>query len=479
MGRVRVCLSRGKSLIAGLAILAAGCVDSLLPPRAHDINQSTQNVRESAILLNLVRASRSEPLNFIALSKFTGTGSASFNQSFLENNLVKHGNANNVFTGGAATTSFGGGVGNSFDVGTLENRDFYGGFMSPLDLESLNLLMNAGLNREIVFHSVLHGVRVANRRGEPFLYENKPDDDAWTENGHVERNSPKCKALYPIAGDTIRETNFEPILRTPIWQAPHERDCRYQKFLFFLRLAVRYGITVEAVPLSGKAGGRGRVGAAPKASSRGGRDGGREKEADGPSARYVVCFDPAIALENGLPGGQVDAPGACGRRAQAGSDNEFRFLFHESIGGVVPIVRSPYAIFQFYGELLQGRSGRHVMLSEYSLRKDRHREARLLTVERGGLDCFARTIYGGTDYCVPNHELQEHQGDFRSSQYAGGAQHQPVGASCFPNLCIDSLTPRECHWRHWYGSIFLLLQPLPCADHFFGAKKGVIRMSWH
>ena len=405
VGRVCVCFPWGKSLIAGLAILVAGCVDAMLPPRAHDINQSTQNVRESAILLNLVRASRSEPLNFIALSKFTGTGSANFNQSFLDNSLRKFGNPGSVLIGGASSTAVGGGLGNSFDVGTLENRDFYGGFMSPLDLESLNLLMNAGLNREIIFHSVLHGVRVANRRGEPFLYENKPDDDAWTENGHVERNSPKCKALYPVATDTLRETNFEPILKTPIWQAPRERDCRYQKFLFFLRLAVRYGITVEAVPLSGKSASRRKIGAAPKASSRGGKDGGRDKDGDGPSARYVVCFDPAIALENGLPGGQIDAPGACGRRStDGGSDNEFRFLFHESIGGVVPIVRSPYAIFRFYGELLQTYSGRHVTLSEYSLRKDRRREPRLLTIERGGLDCFARTIYGGTDYCVPNHE---------------------------------------------------------------------------
>jgi len=394
-----------KALIAGFAVLAAGCVDAMLSPRAHDLNQSTQNVRESAILLNLVRASRSEPLNFIALSKFTGTGSANFNQTILDNNLLKFGVPNNVLIGGTASTGVGGGQGNSFDVGTLENRDFYGGFMSPLDLESLNLLMNAGLNREIVFHSVLQGVRVANRRGEPFLFENKPDDDSWTEGDHVERNSPKCKALYPAGPSPAGEANFEPILKTPIWQSPHERDCRYQKFLFFLRLAVRYGITVEAVPLAGKAAGRGKIGAAPKASSRGGRDGGRDREGDGPSARYVVCFDPAIARENGLPGGQIDAPGACGRRStETRSDNEFRFLFHESIGGVVPIVRSPYAVFQFYGELLQSQSASHVKLSDHSLRKDRQREARLLTIERGGLDCFARTIYGGSDYCVPNHQ---------------------------------------------------------------------------
>lgn len=390
-------LQRVGVLLAALTLaIAAGCVDASLPPRAHSINEGTQDVRESAILLNIVRASRSEPLNFVALSKYTGTGSVNASYTALNNNLVRFGNPANVVIGGAATAATVANQANSFDVGTLENRDFYGGFMSPLDLESLNLLMNAGLNREIVFHSVLQAVRVANKRGEPFLLENKPEEDAWTEGGVVERRSERCKALYPAGPDAAGESNFEPILRTPIWLPPHEADCRYQKFLFFLRLAVRYGITVEAVPLPGGPAGRGKGGAGPKAASKG---------EPGASARYVVCFDPAIARESKLPGGKVDAPGACGRRTTAGDTkdaNEFRFLFHNAIGGVVPIVRSPYAVFQFYGDLLETHSSRQVSLSQYSLRKDRRRESRLLTVERGGGDCFARTTYNGRQYCVPN-----------------------------------------------------------------------------
>jgi len=145
-------------LAALCAPLLAGCIDSTLAPRAADINLGTQNVRESAILTNIVRASRSEPLNFVALSKYTGTGSLSMNQSATVNAYARH--PTSVSFGQIFGTSANAAQGNSFDVGTLENKEFYGGFMSPLDLESLNLLLNAGLNKELVLHSVIEAFRV-------------------------------------------------------------------------------------------------------------------------------------------------------------------------------------------------------------------------------------------------------------------------------------------------------------------------------
>ena len=44
-------------------------------PRTYEVNLGTQNLREELILLNVVRASRFEPLNFTALSKYTASGS--------------------------------------------------------------------------------------------------------------------------------------------------------------------------------------------------------------------------------------------------------------------------------------------------------------------------------------------------------------------------------------------------------------------
>ena len=354
-----------------LALAAGGCVDQTLAPRAHDINQGTQNLRESAILLNIVRASRSEPLNFVALSKYTGTGSVSMNESLLKNSFVVNPPASSAISR-AFNSSVNAGQGNSFDVGTLENKDFYGGFMSPLNLESLNLLLNAGLSKELVLISVLEGFRVK-LANKSLLFVNNPDDD-------VSWNGMPCSSLYDGS-----ENAFEPVAQRPIWQ--DTISCKYQKFLYFLRVAVRWGVTVEA----GSAGTR-----------------SKGKSAEPPSVQYFVCYDPAIAQENGLPG-HPDAPGACGSKNRDPSQTrafQFRFRFNTPIEGVAPVVRSPYAVFQYYGHLLANQAHTHVQLSEFSRRKDRRREARLLTIEQGGIDCFADTFYAGRRYCVPNEKTK-------------------------------------------------------------------------
>jgi hypothetical protein len=81
---------------------------------------------------------------------------------------------------------------------------------------------------------------------------------------------------------------------------------------------------------------------------------------------------------------------------------QFRFQFNTPIEGVAPVVRSPYAVFQYYGHLLANIKHERVQLSELSRRKDPRREARLLTIQTGGGDCFADTQYAGTRYCVPH-----------------------------------------------------------------------------
>src|ERR1700754_1538855 len=141
-------------LLTALCALLAGCVDSTLAPRASEINLGTQNVRKSPTLTNIARASRSEPLNFVALSKYTGTGSLALNEALIKNTSAIKPASTSVLSQ-IFTSSVNASQSNSFDVGTLENKDFYGGFMSPLDLESLNLLLNAGLNKELVLHSVI------------------------------------------------------------------------------------------------------------------------------------------------------------------------------------------------------------------------------------------------------------------------------------------------------------------------------------
>jgi hypothetical protein len=379
-------------LVLAVALSMGGCtlVDSSLSPRAFDINQGTQNARESGILLNIVRASRSEPLNFVALSRYTGTGSLGVNAGGSQNDLLRFGTPTSVATKGIFTSAVNVNAGNAFDVGTLENRDFYGGFLSPLDLEGLNLLLNAGLSREVVFHSVMQAFRVTHTNGTAYLFENNPSDDSW----QGAPRSPECSKLYDG-----RESAFEPVFLTPIWQRGYERDCRYQKFLYFMRLAIRYGVTVEAIPLP-------QADISDSDSRRGNRgtDRMRDRDRSGPTAVYFVCYDPAIANENGLPIPKNN-DAACGAKRKVigrTHDFQFRFDFKRPIAGITPVVRSPYAVFQFYGQLLATDAYRRVHLSLLSRRDALPRETMLLTIDRGAGDCFARTSYNGETYCVPN-----------------------------------------------------------------------------
>ena len=103
--------------------------------------------------------------------------------------------------------------------------------MSPLDLESLNLLLNAGLNKELVLQSVIEAFRVR-LAGRSLLFVNNPEDD-------VPWNGVPCSSLYDGT-----ENAFEPVSQRGIWRDPIA--CKYQKFLYFLRVAVRWGVTVEA-----------------------------------------------------------------------------------------------------------------------------------------------------------------------------------------------------------------------------------------
>jgi hypothetical protein len=81
---------------------------------------------------------------------------------------------------------------------------------------------------------------------------------------------------------------------------------------------------------------------------------------------------------------------------------EFRFQFKRPVAGITPVVRSPYAVFQFYGQLLATGSLQRARISNLSRRDALPREPELLTIEKGTGDCFAQAAYGGDQFCVPN-----------------------------------------------------------------------------
>ena len=370
-------------LFALLAVTFAGActtVDAAFPERGLAVNVGSANVREDAILLNIVRASRFEPMNFVTLSKYNGSGIIEGGVQATRNNGLIYDvlNSGPIAPGTTATTAL---LKSSiipstrtntaafFDLASLENKEFYAGFLAQLDLSAINLLVNAGLSRELVLHSIVKAARVTRADNTVFHYHNDPTNDAWDGvSGPKERE--QCEALQT-------QRAYHPPFVNPIWSKPHVNDCNYQKFLYLLRAALAYGMTTETREFPKAAGEKGQA-----------------------TSKVVLCFDPAIAQEYGKT---VDPALACGarHRVMAPPHNIYGDL-GKHVKAIQPVLRSPYSVFQYYGRLLStGMANRVQLIDAHTPRLPTGDDA-ILTIKKDEGDCFAHARHLGVSYCVPN-----------------------------------------------------------------------------
>ncbi len=393
----------------------AGCtaLDATLPMRQTTVNEGSASTREDALLLNIVRASQSEPLNFITLSKYTGSGTLEASAGMTHNSdsliydplnnnpnviatsakTISNAFVRNIYTPSVKTNST-----MNFDLAPLENQEFYAQFMSPLGPDRLSLLVNAGISRELVFHSIVKAARMTHRDGREFIYTNDPSDDRWNgETSDAARST--CAELQDTGA-------LGQPFTTRVWDRGHANDCNYQKFLYFIRNAIQYGMTTEVVDAAPRASGapkaetivhapKGEAGspsitvvlqqaAAPGA-------GGEQKK------KVALCFDRAIAQTYNKT---LDSSIACGSQsAGRGRANYSGLGPHVKL--VNPELRSPYSIFQYFGKMMANKTVDRVVLFDRApmlATGDR----KILTVENQIGDCFAYARHRGEVYCVPN-----------------------------------------------------------------------------
>ena len=199
---------RGAWALVLAAAALAGCVaQGEIQNHVERINKSVGTSRNEAILLNIVRASRNEPLYFTSLPSVTGQGNMSLSSglptiTFGPGQTV----AQKQFT---FTNSLYNSASSTFDVGLLESKGFYDGLLQPINLPEANLILHQGFSRALVFSVLVDKVRIT-------------------------------------SGKTVEE-----IRNTPT--DPEE----YRRFEEYLYLAVYYGLTVEvAAGPDGKSEGR-------------------------------------------------------------------------------------------------------------------------------------------------------------------------------------------------------------------------------
>ena len=187
---------RGAWALVLAAAALAGCVArGEIQDHVERINKSVGTSRNEAILLNIVRASRNEPMYFTSLPSVTGQGNMSLSTglptiTFGPGQTV----AQKQFT---FTNSLYNSATSTFDVGVLESNGFYDGLLRPINLPEANLILHQGFSRALVFSLLVDKVRI-------------------TSGGNVEE----------------------------IRNAPTEPD-EFRRFEQYLYLAVYYGLTVE------------------------------------------------------------------------------------------------------------------------------------------------------------------------------------------------------------------------------------------
>jgi hypothetical protein len=142
-----------------LALCAAGSlaactevVDSVVDSRYGEYNRQTDWAKNEAILLNIVRASEYQPLNFMSFQPYTGTASvsgAASSPSFIIG-PARVASQKQYTLGQGTLTASASGTG-TVGVTMLDTQNFYQAVFDPVDFTDLNTFQRQGYPRELLF----------------------------------------------------------------------------------------------------------------------------------------------------------------------------------------------------------------------------------------------------------------------------------------------------------------------------------------
>ena len=363
----------GRLLAAGAALALSGCIAvGNIGQRAITVNQEVGSSQNQFVLLNLVRAAHEEPVYFVAFNQLGASGTMEFRagapQVFAGPHLPA---ADKVaeFVGG--TNFLDNQTNTNFQMSLLGSKDFYSGLLAPLELRDVDLLLNQGYSRELIFYLVIAKAKIT---------------------------------ILPKDGGT---SPFPPQV---VYNDPSDAK-NFQLFQYYIKEAMEHGLTTETFE-------------APDDSADAADDSDPADKTTKPkkpklTTQADLCYDKALAL----PGDLADiAPGSfCGdkpsiRPAATGAAtplpitlHDQSFALHDQKLQIDVTRRSIYEIYYYLGRIIHG--GTPVDLQAFDLPAEKIEAAPLIDVVTGhtllmGEDCFSGVSYEGETYCVPREGAQ-------------------------------------------------------------------------
>lgn len=166
---------------AGYLAACTEVVDLTTESRYAQYNRTTDWAKNEAILLNIIRASQNQPLNFLVYQAYTGTATAAASASspsfIIGPNRVASQKQYTFGGGTLAASAMGTG---SISVQNLDTQDFYEALLSPVDFTNLNEFERQGYPRELLFRLFTDYVSL----------KPPPEKDAQGRKGYIFYNDP-------------------------------------------------------------------------------------------------------------------------------------------------------------------------------------------------------------------------------------------------------------------------------------------------
>jgi hypothetical protein len=383
-----------------LLLISCAAVDQF-GSRIYDGNLNSQNAMNQEILVNIIRASRLQSTNFMAITQVSGTQTETLTTGLPS---VTFGPAQTVAQHQyQISNSVASGVTGTYQANPLVSSAFSEGMLSPISLRTVALLLGSH-PREAVFDAIIESIQLKyldhNNQIVAYWNDATPQNDSLPENTRYR----SCQELSDAA-QARNDVRFF---------LQEDSFCNYTKFVNIYKLFMSWGLYAELVPARGgasKAGTPSSAASTVPLASPSPTPSMTSNSTASPQATGQICFSLVYALEGSrsrVASSPELKPALCGTKgSMAGSTSSANTAspIKVTMGALGRVqldnitFRSPAGVFSYLGKLYREHAGDRVRYFTAPLVAS---DAPFLDIVEGAGDCFVLVTYEGQSYCVPH-----------------------------------------------------------------------------